>query len=267
MPYRLQKNEPLAAGLKRVAEEQLTGAIGSLQSSQDLDQGIYQARKFLKKARSLMRLLAPQLGPIYVQENRRLRDVARQFSAARDMQVSLQLLDQFAQQYKRRSTLSPVRQTLTSKNNALHQQAEWQRIVNDSVQELTATSKRIEDWPLRNLAESLLEAQIRKTHKQSRHAFLKASQTRTAEDFHELRKLAKRELNQLRLLQGPDAPLNELKQIADLLGDHHNLAVFLLNIESCSKRFEVKVRRQMQQLEIEAVAAAARLYSDTVSPA
>jgi CHAD domain-containing protein len=259
VPYRLQKEESLAAGLKRIAEEQLAGAISELQSPQDLGEGIYQARRYLKKARSVLRLLSHPLGPLYVEENRRLRDVARRFAQLRDTQVSLELLEELAQQYKRKSTLNPQRSALSAKQSELRQATDWQIVLTESIGALNATRKRIEDWPLRTLTEPMLASEVRKTHKQSRQAFERASKTRTAQDLHEFRKTVKRELNQARLLES-GAPLDQLKHLSDLLGDHHNLAVLLLNVENSSKRFRAMVQRQLWNFESRIIGTAAQIY-------
>jgi len=243
MPYQLQQEEVLAAGLKRIAGEQLDAAIRQLQSPADLNAGIYKARKCLKKARSVLRLLAPQLGAVYVEENRRLRDVARRFGPLRDTQVSLELLDKFAVHYKRKSVLNGPRQTLVERQP----ETDCEAALADSVASLLATRKRMEDWPLLHVTPESLHAAIEKTHKQTRIAFERAKKTRTAEDFHELRKSVKRELNQRRLVE--PAGLEEWKQLASLLGDHHNLAVLLDSVEHASARFKMMIRRQMKKLE------------------
>jgi len=244
MAYKLQNDELLASGLKRIAAEQVGGAIKQLQSPDDLNLRIYEARRSLKKARSVLRLLAPQLGPVYVEENRRLRDVARRFGPLRDARVSLELLDKFSGCYRRKTALNAPRQALLQRQ----QQINCESALADSVASLLATRKRMEDWPpLLHVTQESLQAEIHKTHKQTRHAFEKAKKTRTPEDFHELRKSVKRELNQRRLLE--PANLEDWKQLAAQLGDHHNLAVLLDSLENASGRFKIMIRRQMNKLE------------------
>jgi CHAD domain-containing protein len=267
MPYRLQKDEPVAGGLKRIAEEVISGAIKQLQSADDLSRSIYAVRKDIKKLRAILRLLEPRLGPIYVEENRRLRDLARRFSALRDLDVSLELLATFAKQYKRQSTLAPYRKALTEKQSALKLQIHWQTELAQCMDALGGTCKRIEDWPLHGLTRAFLDSQIQKTQKQSRHAFLQAKRSPTPEDFHELRKSVKRELNQRRLVDADEAPLRDLKELARLLGDHHNLAVFLSTLENPSQRFRSMARRDLKRYEPQILPLGARLYEDHQQPA
>jgi CHAD domain-containing protein len=260
MSYRLQKDESLPGGLKRIAEEEITGAIQQLQSTDDLDRSVYEVRKHLKRIRAILRLLEPYLGPIYMEENRRLRDLAHRFSGLRDIDVSLDLLETFANRYKRKSTLNPQRQALADKQSALKQQTDWQNEFAQSVDALLGTRKRIEDWPIHGLTTVILESQVKRTHKQSRHAFQRAKQTRTPEDFHALRKSVKRELNQLRLLKSDESRIQTLKQLSTLLGDHHNLAVLMTTLENTSGRFRAMTQRNLRQQETQILFAAASLY-------
>jgi CHAD domain-containing protein len=253
MPYRLQKDEPLASGLKRVAEEEMNGAIRDLESNH-----IYEVRKRLKKVRSLLNLLGPHLGPLAHEENRRLRDLARRFSTLRDLDVSLEVLESFAAQYKRKSTLNPQRKALTARQTAQRDVLNFE--ASEPLHLLHATLKRIEDWPLQSLTYNFIHGHIEKTHRHSRRAFLKARHSRTVEDFHELRKSVKRELNQRRLFNAPEAHLRDLKQLSQFLGDHHNLAVLLGNLENPSGRFRRMALRNLKLYEIQILALASRLY-------
>jgi CHAD domain-containing protein len=249
MPYTLQQDEPIDGGMKRIAEEQVSAAIKYLEANK-----FYEARKNLKRVRAVLRLLKPQLGPVYQEENRRMRDAAQRFSASRDADVSLEVLETFASHYKRKSTLDPQRQALMNKRQAVDPA--------ESMHELEGTRKRIEDWPLSQLTLASLELQLEKTFKQSRNVFRHARKTRTVEDFHEFRKSVKREVNQLKLLRPEESRIAELKKLGDALGDHHNLAVMLSNLDQVSGRFRQLARRQQKAYEEHILTAAGKLYED-----
>lgn len=265
MSYQLQKDECLSDGFKRIAEEQVRDAIRHLQSQDNLHTGIYEARKSLKKARAVLRLLAPQLGPLAVEESHRLRDVARRFGDIRDADVSLEVLESFADKYKRKSTLDPHRKALTERHSTLQRLPDWQTILAESLDALTGTCKRIPDWHLHDVTKGSLNLQLKKTHKEGRHAFHRARQTRAAEDFHELRKCSKRELNQLRLFEEFKHDLGALKQLSSVLGDHHNLAVLVSTLENTSGRFRMMAKRQLRLHESQAIELASGFY-DTRMP-
>jgi CHAD domain-containing protein len=261
MPYRLQTDEPLAAALKRVAEEQLTQAIEQLQSTADLGARIYALRRCLKKERAVLRLVEKQLGPAYIAENRRLREVARHFSGLRDADVSRELLETFATHYKRKTTLNPYRKALSEQHSAM-QQSNWQTLVAESIDALTAARKRIEDWPLHHLSRASLEAEVKKARKQSRQAFHHAAKIRTAETFHEFRKAVKLELNQLRLLEPVDPHIRALKKLSDVLGHHHNLAVLRASLPGSSQRFRNVMGKQLNADEAEVLELAGPVYGE-----
>lgn len=260
MSYQLQNDESLADGLKRIAEEQVAAAIRYLQSENDRNKGIYQARKCLKKARALLHLLQPQLGALGAEENHRLRDVGRRFGDWRDADMSLEVLESFADHYKRKTTLNPQRKALAEKQAALQQRIDWPSLLATSLDSLSGTCKRIEGWYLHNVSRESLNLQIRKTHKQGRHALHRALQSRSAEDFHELRKSVKRELNQLRLFDSAQTQIDGLKQLSSLLGDHHNLAVLTSNLDNASGRFRSMTRRQQRSYELQILEVASKVY-------
>src|SRR5438128_1545277 len=95
MSYRLEENESLGDGIKRIAIEQLDGAIERL--AQPMDDGIeavHTARKGCKKVRALLRLMREEIGDeIYHRESNLLRDVARCLADARDADSALEALE------------------------------------------------------------------------------------------------------------------------------------------------------------------------------
>ena len=255
MSCRLQKDESLADRFKRIAGELITGAIEELQSH-----NVYEVRKRIKKLRAILRLLKPQLGAIYVEENRRLRDIARCFSSARDLDVSLEVLETFAIAYKRGNTLDPHRRHLSRKRAAVEQQQPDD--VSRSCESLIAIRHRIDDWPLSHLSQASLDSRLESTRKHSRRAFHKAQHTRRPEDLHELRKFVKHELNQRRLFPSAGAQSEELKKLSTLLGDHHNLVVLMANLETPSARFHRLTQTRLRNYETQILSLAESVYQN-----
>ncbi len=60
MSYRLKKEEPLAAGIRRLAREQLEQALGEIKAVSHEDGGaaVFATRKHIKRTRALLRLAA-----------------------------------------------------------------------------------------------------------------------------------------------------------------------------------------------------------------
>src|SRR5688572_28848189 len=102
MAYRMEFNEPPAAGARRVAAEQLEDAVGQLQNgmSDDPVTAVHEARKDLKKTRALLRLTRSGLPKsTYRSENRALRDAGRSLSGTRDADVMIQTVDKLAERF------------------------------------------------------------------------------------------------------------------------------------------------------------------------
>ena len=101
MSYRLRTGEGIAVGMRRIAREQLEGALCEIAAANSANEAaaVHAARKSIKKARALLRLIREEIGrEIFKEENRSLRDVARGFSGPRDARVQLQLLEKLREQ-------------------------------------------------------------------------------------------------------------------------------------------------------------------------
>ena len=89
MAFKFNKDEPAGAGIKRVFDERIQGALASLKAYPAEDSaGLHTARKHIKRARALLRLLRrTELRALGQSLNRRLRDAARILSSNRDREV------------------------------------------------------------------------------------------------------------------------------------------------------------------------------------
>ncbi len=104
MAYRLEGNEGVDWELRRSAVEQGGEALEQLTVGLRVDsaKAIHEARKSLKKQRSLMRLGRSILQPgERRRENEALRGVAAALSATRDTDVAVEALDKLAERFCR----------------------------------------------------------------------------------------------------------------------------------------------------------------------
>src|SRR3954462_13703267 len=104
MAYRLDLGDGLPATLRAVARDQLEGAADALaEAGDDPVEAVHDARKRLKKTRSLLRLARPALRADAVQgRHRELRDQGRALSGARDADVMVETVDLLAEHNTRR---------------------------------------------------------------------------------------------------------------------------------------------------------------------
>lgn len=88
MAYRFKVGEPITAGVRRVANEQIDRAEQRLSEASGTAASVHETRKSLKRIRALLRLVKPGLGhKVFRRENARYRDIAHLLANERDQQV------------------------------------------------------------------------------------------------------------------------------------------------------------------------------------
>ncbi|HEY2712176.1 MAG TPA: CHAD domain-containing protein [Chthoniobacterales bacterium] len=233
MAYRLKCDEVPAAGLRRMAREQLQGALREITGANraGVSAAVHATRKHIKKVRALLRLVRNELGEeVFKEENRRLRDVARSFSNSRDACVRMELLgklrgligDDGADFAQTRAVLEKQLEVYGGDLTPERREAEAN---------LLGMCDRIEGWPLDELKMEDLCCALRKTYRRGRKCFGYALSDPKPEDFHSLRKRVKELWYQVRILQQLNRlvlceVVNEAKTLAQHLGDLHDISSF-----------------------------------------
>jgi hypothetical protein len=83
MPFSIRPERSFKSEFHKVAKRQLRHAIDVLeQQPSGLDEAIHEARKRLKRVRSLYRLVSREKPKFFVRENARLRKIARSLSSS-----------------------------------------------------------------------------------------------------------------------------------------------------------------------------------------
>src|SRR5262245_49917569 len=92
MPYRLKRKEPIADGIRRIADEQFDAAESDLRAFRS-PEVVHSARKRLKMLRAVLRLVRPALeDATFDRENVTLRDIGRSLSRQRDADVFVEVM-------------------------------------------------------------------------------------------------------------------------------------------------------------------------------
>ena len=99
MAFRLKRHGRMRTQLRRIVRSELRRALEALDGDAPGDDGIYEARKSVKKTRAILRLLRKPLGSDYSDENARLRTVAHELSSLRDADATLDTLRALHGQY------------------------------------------------------------------------------------------------------------------------------------------------------------------------
>lgn len=223
MSYKLRLDDPPRTAIARVRREQLEAAIDGLREELSTE-SIHDARKRLKKTRSLLRLARPQG---FKRHNRALRDAGRALSGARDADVMAETVEDLAERFAERLAkrdFEAVRTRLAARAAATEPEGDA----------ATLTPLLTADWVLHDVD---LVAWLTKTYKRGRKAFKVADREPTAEHLHEWRKRVKDLWYQQALLE--DACPREMKarakaakKLSQKLGDDHDLAVLAELIRS-----------------------------------
>ena len=231
MAFELQRKKSLRKGLRRIAQEQLQGALEQARLPAT-DEAIHDARKRLKRVRALLQLVRPAVKKsLYRNENAALRDVARPLSELRDAKVLIETLGSVAPD----DASASIRQELTARKRSLEAQNPLPR----AAASLEEALSRVPAWTDVPKRWSSVGKGLRRTYRQARRAYADALREPTVEKRHEWRKQTKYLRYQLEALQ-PLRPelLEELASQADklgqLLGDDHDLAVLQQTLSSAS---------------------------------
>ncbi len=233
MSYCLKTDATLPAGIRRIAREELESALCEINgvTAGRQARAVHEARKHIKKARALLRLVREEIGKeIFKEENRRLRDVARSFAGSRDSRVQLQVLEQLRDQIGPEGMAFP--RSVAVLQRKIEAAAEFfGPRQGDALTTLQQMCDRIEGWPLENLGIDDLCCALKDAYRRARKCFRAVRAEPTAENFHALRKRVKDIWYQARILQNLNRTvLSELAEAArtlgQQLGDLHDLASF-----------------------------------------
>lgn len=209
----------IADGFLRIAHEQIAKAIAGAENSEESPaRRVHEARRRCKKLRALFRLVRPDFAA-YETENTFVRDAARGLAQARDMRVARGTLIELMQWAGR-----PI------EVDADHPAEVELEGLSRFAGQMRALEHRSQGWQVGRIDMDTLASGLKQTYRRGRWTRRLAEKHRTDEAFHEWRKYAKYHWNQLGLLEDcagdvlPSAH-KSAGDLADLLGQHHDLAV------------------------------------------
>jgi CYTH domain-containing protein/CHAD domain-containing protein len=238
--YQLLDDEDAATGIRRVIVGRLEKAAERLREASDGDalaESIHGARKDLKKARAALRLVREDLGEkTFKRENRELRDAARLLSASRDAEVKLETLERLVEGEVGDAPPGPTalwRAALVGDRDRIVDADADQ--TEAAVAAIEAVAARVPDWKLHHDGWKLLAPGLDTAYGEGRDAFAALADPPSVDAVHDLRKRGKDLWYQVRLLRDAwpavlDATSDEVHELTDLLGDHHDLAVLAADL-------------------------------------
>ena len=281
--YRLKRKEDPASGVERMAIGRIDSALEHLRNgSGDVAEAVHEARKDMKKLRSLLRLVRPHLGEErYERENTRLREVGRSLGGARDAEVKLATLEGLRERYEDEFPAEDARaaleEALRKERDALAGQ-----IADDdgghrakALHELEAARAGFQGWEAGADGWSLFSAGLGRGYRRGRNRFADVRKDPSSENVHEWRKRAKDLWYHQRTLRNAWRPVlseaaDETHELADLLGDHHDLAVLGDDVRGRGQllatpdreTLEALIARRQDELLEPAIALGERIYAE-----
>ncbi len=278
MAYRFKQNDKsVQKGVRRIARRELEKAVAEI-DDQAVDDAatVHQIRKRCKKLRGLIRLVRPAF-PDYFHENAAFRNAAQSLSGIRDAEVMTKTYDALMDTYAGevdRSALAPLRRVLTARVRDAQAADTLSERLDLFRQNMVAAQERVRNWKIKDEGFDAVGAGLSRTFATARKAMAHAHDERTAESMHEWRKRVKYHWYHTRLLEpcfpaALSAHKKATKRLGALLGDHHDLAVFIETLgweeigDAERRSVIVALATQRQSaIEAEAFPLGARLFAE-----
>lgn len=234
MSYRLEAKEPLGAGLKRIAKEQIDQALEQLTAAPEgRDEAVHDARKRFKKVRAVLRLGRDAIGEeVYQAENACYRDAGRLLSPIRTSYVMVETLDEILDRDADELDDS-VYQTARKQLAAEHETYKRQLLDHDEALTTVAETirqarQRVEQWPIDQNDFPAIAPSLKRVYKRGHRGLVQAYTNPNAENFHEWRKRVKYLWYHSRILENLWADLfdelgDQIHDLANTLGEDHDL--------------------------------------------
>ena len=260
--FHFKAGETVREATRRILREELANARELLaQQGTSDEEAVHEARKSVKKARAVLRLLRPVLGQDYRQNNAELREVGHCLSALRDAKALLEMLDQMNQKYRKQlgdRSLAAARHALVERKEQCQREMEEKNVWPELRRQLQQVSQRVESWSLPDDRDfAALADGLKRVFRDGRQAFARAYDDPRPEHFHDWRKRAKDHWYHLRLLEKSWPAVMEgyaegVKQLEQKLGDDHNLVVLRDTVVSDPEKFGSQEDREALLTLIEA---------------
>lgn len=242
MAFRFKRRSGMAKQLEHIVRAELDASLAALSGAVVDEEAIHGARKGVKKARAVLRLLRAPLGSGFVKENAQLRGVGHSLSSIRDAAVALETLRALGGRY-RVALPAPVVRTAA-------------RVLGDRKQTMDDRAGPIVEHARRVLVRSTTSAPasvrdaatFRTARRGAVHGYHSAQNSMeslavdsTAIAFHEWRKKVKTHFYQVqlfeRLHQGARRRAKTLGRLETWLGEEHDLALLRETVISGDDEF------------------------------
>jgi CHAD domain-containing protein len=283
LSFSLDPAVPMSEAVRRVACAQLDSASAGIASPPDRHRGVHDARKCLKRLRSLLVLIEPGLPePVYLSLTERLRTIAKSLAPARDAQALLDAIAKLGKDPTGDDDGTAIRGLtawLQQQRRAAEQSLEG-NMAADAMRGLFGLRPAMANLAVYPDAFRPVAQGLRDSYRAGRSAFKHAFATRDDEAFHDWRKTLQRHWRHMQLL-APCWP-SELsaraelsRNLSQILGDDHDLAQLVKLVSAPTMvfaspedtaAFVKRCRKRQKALRREAQSRGARLFVERPKP-
>ncbi len=236
MAYSFDRDETVGEGMARNAASQYETALAALDDPNDLGlvETVHDVRKRCKKLRALARLARASIDN-YSDTNRAFRDAARELSGIRDSQVLIEVFDDLVSAAPAGVELPDLcasRAALVSAHDRVTDELHTDRSALLRARALLAQGwDEVQRWDLDDDFDALAGG-LAKTYGRAAVAFERCLEAPATAELHEWRKRVKYHWYHVRMFTDAAPDILEpwadrLHDLADALGDDHDLAVFV----------------------------------------
>ena len=266
MSYLLEKERSLKKNINTIALEEIEGCLYSLENL-DIHEAVHDIRKRLKKLRALARLFRDEMGEEnYKEINIFFRDLGRELSDLRDLTAHMETLEILKERYGKFlyvKFFKNIVAELEVERAKMTEELKAQDFFSNYLPEkLNHAKDNFTNWPLNTNEIEIIVPSIQRVYARGKKALKRSYKNQNKENFHEWRKRVKYLWYQTLLLQETWPQLfetmeAEIHQLADFLGDDHDLMVLKQKIHQPD--FSVKDEAHKDLLE-----AIVDKYSETL---
>jgi len=249
MSYRLENNETLSFGLKRIVLELIDNSVFNFaKGNGSFSEDVHETRKNFKKIRTVYRLIRLNLGEEkYKYENSFFRDSGRILSDLRDSTVLIHTFDKLLESSEIEMSnfdFSIFKNFLIEKHkNISASKHKKSQVINSLSTDLLLARSRVFDWPMSGDNFKIIRKNLRSIYEKGQSAMYAVFSEAIKENVHEWRKRVKDLWYSMRILNNlwPEimSPLVILLgRLSDILGDTNDLFLLKQRIIANQNKFK-----------------------------